>query len=310
MPPASLVPCLGPLPRGARVALISASGPPLARQVQRGSDLLRSWGLEPVPYASVRTPHAYAHWLGGPDELRAADLQSAWCDPSIDAIFCVRGGYGSVRVLDLLDAEAMRSASPKPLFGSSDVTAVHEWLAEVLGVCSWHTPMIGTGDLLDDEVATANLYAAVTQPWRGRVYGGDAAETLLPGSARGRLIGGNLSLLAMTLGARRRPAWDHTGTIALLEDVAEDTYKFDGYLTMLLRAGWFDGVVGVACGSWRGCELAEVRALIEADLGPLGVPIVWELGFGHGPGAASIPLGVEATLDAGASPTLRVGPPE
>jgi muramoyltetrapeptide carboxypeptidase len=111
------------------------------------------------------------------------------------------------------------------------------------------------------------------------------------------LIGGNLSLLAMTLGARRRGPVDNTGCIVLLEDVTEDTYRIDGYLTSLLRAGWFDGVTGVALGGWHECSpLAEITAVCRELLGPLGIPMVSELGFGHGPAAHSLPLGQPATL--------------
>jgi len=130
-----------------------------------------------------------------------------------------------------------------------------------------------------------------------RRWSAQAAEILVPGTADGTLIGGNLSLLAMTLGARRRPPVDNTDTIVLLEDITEDTYRIDGYLTSLLRSGWFDGVAGIALGSWHQCSpLAEITAVCSELLAPLGIPMVSELGFGHGPAAHSIPLGQPGTL--------------
>ena len=100
----------------------------------------------------------------------------------------------------------------------------------------------------------------------------------------------------MTVGARGRSV-DNTGRVALLEDMGEETYRIDGYLMALLRSGWFDGVAGIALGSWLNCgPLDEIRELCVELLAPLGVPMVWELGFGHGPGAQSVPLGVPATL--------------
>ena len=109
----------------------------------------------------------------------------------------------------------------------------------------------------------------------------------------------------MTLGARGRPAPDNRGRIGLLEDVTEDVYRLDGLLMSLLRAGWFEGMAGLALGSWSKCgELDEVKALAEELLSPLGIPLVWELGFGHGPAAHSIPLGVGATLIARGTPRL------
>ncbi len=287
---------LTPLVTGSRVALIAPAGPTSTERQQRAQELLRQWGLEPVTYPSSTAAHPRAAYLSGADLVRARDLVEAWCDPAIAAIFCLRGGYGTIRVLDLLDPERMRRAAAKPLFGSSDITAVHEWLRERLGAATWFTPMIGTGSLLDDEVAVASLCAAAFEPVAGRCFAGPRAEPLVTGIAHGTVIGGNLSLLAMTVGARGRSV-DNTGTVALLEDMGEETYRIDGYLMALLRSGWFDGVAGIALGSWLNCgPLDEIRDLCLELLGPLGVPMVWELGFGHGPGAQSVPLGVPATL--------------
>jgi muramoyltetrapeptide carboxypeptidase len=182
------------------------------------------------------------------------------------------------------------------VFGSSDVTALHEWLRERLGTPTWFTPMIGTGSLLDDDVAVASLRAAVFEPGAVRRITSDGADVVVSGTAHGTLIGGNLSLLAMTIGARHRVV-DNAGAIVLLEDITEGTYRIDGYLMSLLRSGWFDGVTGVALGSWLDCgPLDEIRDLCAELLSPLGVPVAWELGFGHGVGSPSVPLGVPGTL--------------
>ncbi len=301
---------LAPLSAGDRVALLAPSGPVQEDRVGRAVRLVRDWGLEPVLMPSATARHRRAGYLSGEDEVRARDLQQSWCDPSVAALFCIRGGYGAVRLLDLLDVEAMRAARPKPLFGSSDVTAVHEFLRERLGAPSWFSPMVASLALLDDEAATADLHRAVLGPAGPRTWTSAAAETLVPGTAEGVLVGGNLSLLAMTLGARGRPPLDHTGCVALLEDVTEETYRIDGFLQSLLRAGWFDGVAGIALGSWYECgPLPEVRELAVELLAPLGVPLVWELGFGHGPAAHSLPLGVRGRLVADGRPRLEVDVP-
>lgn len=298
---------LGPLAPGARVALVAPSGPVEVELLERANDLLLGWGLVPIEYPGVRARHPRADYLAGSDEQRASDLQAAWCDPAIDAVFCVRGGYGSARILDLLDPHALAAASPKPLFGSSDITGIHEYWFEKLGRATWFTPMVATEDLLDDETALASLHRAVFEPHTGREFGSPEAVTLVAGTGSGVVVGGNLSLLAMTLGAKGRPAPANEGRIALLEDVTEAPYRLDGMLTSLLRAGWFDGVAGVALGSWHECgDLADVRALVEELLAPLGVPLVWELGFGHGPRAQSMPLGVPATLIADSRPRLVI----
>lgn len=288
---------LGPLRPGAQVAVVAPAGPTPPGLAERAVGLLRAWGLVPVAYPSTRTRHPRADYLAAPDEVRAADVQQAWCDPQVEGIFCLRGGYGTVRILDLLDAELMRRAGVTPVYGSSDITALLEWLREQLGAPGWFTPMIGTSSLLDDADATASLRAAVLEPHLGRCFEG--TRTLVPGTATGTLIGGNLSLLAMTLGARRRSAVDNSGCVVLLEDVHEEAYRLDGYLTSLVRAGWFDGVAGVALGSWQDCAPDEqITALAMEVLGPLGVPLAAGLPFGHAPGAQSIPLGVPVRLEA------------
>lgn len=300
--------CLGPLSPGAQVALVCPSGRPADAPLTDGIALLTAWGLQVVPYPSTTIPHPYATWLAAPDAVRAADIEDAWCDPSIDAIFCARGGYGAARILDLLDADRMRAARPKPVYGYSDVTALHEWLREELGVASWHAPMVGTASTLAHEATVADLRRAVFEPWRGRVLTRPGAEALVRGEASGRLIGGNLCVLAMTVGARTRRGIDNTGCLALLEDVGEDTYKYDGYLVQLLRAGWFDGVTGILLGSWQDSVLAELRPLVEELLVPFGVPLVWEFGFGHVDAPTILPLGVDATLSALDVPTLTLAP--
>ncbi|WP_199906892.1 S66 peptidase family protein [Aeromicrobium chenweiae] len=292
--------------RGDRVALVAPAGPAPADQLAAAVELVRSWDLVPDVRPSATAVHPRASYLSGSDAVRAADVQEAWCDPDVAAIFCIRGGYGTVRILDLLDPEAMAAAPAKPLFGSSDITALHEWLRERLGAPSWFTPMISTSAVLADDLARAGLRTAVLDPGAVRRWTSDSAVALVPGRAEGVLIGGNLSLLAATVGARGRPAPDHHGCIALLEDYTEQTYRIDGYLQTLLRAGWFEGVTGIALGSWAACSpVEEIHALCAEVLGPLGVPLVGELGFGHGPAAHSIPLGVGGTLVAeGAAPHL------
>lgn len=300
---------LAPLSPGDRVALVATSGPVDPARLARSMELLRSWDLDPVAYPSASARHPRADYLAGDDALRAADLEAAWCDPSVAAVFCLRGGYGSIRLLDLLDVERLGAALPKPVLGSSDVTAVHELWNERLGTPTWFGPMLGTDALLEDAVATEGLRRALFEPVAGREFTSPAAETLVAGTATGRVVGGTLSLLRMTLGAGGSTAADRSGAIVLLEDVTEEPYRLDALLSSLLRAGWFDGVAGIALGSWESCgDPAEVQALMVELLAPLGVPLVGELGFGHCANAHTIPLGVEATLHADDRPRLVVRP--
>ncbi|MFB8771637.1 S66 peptidase family protein [Streptomyces broussonetiae] len=282
---------------GARVAVVAPSGPVPEDRLQAGLDILRGWDLDPVVAPHVLDRHGTFDYLAGADADRAADLQGAWCDPSVDAVLCARGGYGVQRMVDLLDWEAMRAAGPKVFVGFSDITALHEAFATRLGLVTLHGPMAAGVDLVKNARAQDHLRATLFAPETVRTItsGGPA---LVPGRARGVLLGGCLSLLAADLGTPgARPS--ASGGLLCLEDVGEETYRLDRYLTQLLRAGWLDGVRGVLLGSWAQCDPYDrVRALFADRLGGLGVPVVEEFGFGHCEGALTVPFGVAAELDA------------
>ncbi|MEV3857223.1 LD-carboxypeptidase [Streptomyces sp. NPDC050095] len=291
---------------GARVAVVAPSGPVPEDRLQAGLDILRGWDLDPVVAAHVLDVHGEFDYLAGSDAGRAADLQSAWCDPQIDAVLCARGGYGAPRMVDLLDWEAMRAARPKPFVGYSDITTLHEAFALRLGVSTLHGPMVSAADFLKNPRAQDHLRATLFAPETVRVVtGAPGWATLVPGTARGVTLGGCLCLLAADLGAQG--ARDSArGGLVCLEDVGEEAYRIDRYLTQLLRAGWFDGASGVLLGSWAECE--PVRTLLIDRLGGLGVPMVEEFGFGHCDGALTLPLGVPGELDAEAG-TLTLDEP-
>jgi muramoyltetrapeptide carboxypeptidase len=290
---------------GDRVALISPAGPSSPESIRRALILLSGWGLDPVLGQHALDRHPELSYLAGTDADRAADLVQAWCDPQIKAIFCARGGYGSLRVLDQLDLERMRDAATKPLIGSSDITALHIFLEATIGARGLFAPMVATTDLLDDAKATEQLRAALFEPMTSVRLGAPAASTLVPGVAHGRLVGGNLSLVASMLDARGFRTAANAGGIALIEEIGDAPYRVDEMLTRLRRAGWFDELAGIAFGSFTKCSSPhEVRAYALESLAPLGVPMVWDLGFGHCTGAFSFPTASNATLVAGEQPRL------
>ncbi|MEU3553242.1 S66 peptidase family protein [Streptomyces fragilis] len=281
---------------GARVAIVAPSGPVPDERLQGGLDLLRGWGLDPFVMPHVRGRHERFAYLAGSDADRAADLQAAWCDPSVDAVICARGGYGVQRMVDLLDWSALRAAGPKVFVGFSDITALHEAFATRMGLVTLHGPMAAGVDFLKNEKAREHLRATLFAPETTQVITGSGG-TLVPGRARGVTLGGCVSLLAADLGTPHARAGARGGLL-MLEDVEEERYRLDRILTQLLRAGWLDGVAGVVLGSWLGCgPYEELRALFADRLGGLGVPVAEEFGFGHGEGALTIPFGVTAELD-------------
>ncbi|MEU6103541.1 S66 peptidase family protein [Streptomyces flaveolus] len=305
MKPLSRPSRLGP---GARVAVVAPSGPVPEERLQAGLDVLRGWDLDPVVAPHVLDRHATFDYLAGTDADRAADLQSAWCDPAVDAVLCARGGYGVQRMIDLLDWEAMRAAGPKVFVGFSDITSLHEAFARRLGLVTLHGPMAAGIDFLKNARAQDHLKATLFAPETVRVIASDGSTPMAPGRARGVTLGGCLALLAAELGTpHARPS--ARGGLLCLEDVGEEPYRLDRYLTQLLRAGWLDGVAGVLLGSWEQCEPAErLRPMLADRLAGLGVPVVEDFGFGHCAGALTVPFGVAAELDADAG-TLTLDEP-
>ncbi|MFE0171048.1 LD-carboxypeptidase [Streptomyces sp. NPDC059002] len=305
--PARLVP-------GARVAVVAPSGPVPDDGLQAGLDILRGWDLDPVVMPHVLDRHPEFDYLAGTDAGRARDLERAWCDPSVSAVFCARGGYGVQRMVDLVDwaalREATRATGPKVFLGYSDITSLHEAFATRLGVATLHGPMTSVLDFLKNARAQEHLRTTLFAPEETRVIraASPRATTLVGGRARGVTLGGCVSLLAAELGTPGARV-SARGGLLCLEDIGEEAYRLDRILTQLLRARWLDGVAGIALGSWQECgPYDEVRALFADRLGGLGVPVVEEFGFGHCEGALTVPFGVAGELDADAG-TLTLDVP-
>jgi muramoyltetrapeptide carboxypeptidase len=283
------------LREGDAVAVIAPSGPVPAEPLAAGVAVLEGWGLRVRVMPSVLATHTVHGYLAGDDAGRAGDLTAAWLDPEVRAVFCARGGYGAQRMIDLVDWAALRDVEPKILVGYSDVTALHHAVAVQLGVVTLHGPMPGVQSFADSPAMQAHLRTTLFDPDAAVDLSGPNVCALVGGTARGVTTGGCVSMLTTSVGTASFPA-TAGGGIVLLEDVNEAAYRIDSYLTHLRRAGWFDGVAGIVLGSWAECE--PVEPVVLDVLGGLGVPIVGDLGFGHGPDPITVPLGVDATLDA------------
>ncbi|MFD4907638.1 S66 peptidase family protein [Kitasatospora purpeofusca] len=285
---------------GDHITVVATSGPIDPQRLSAGTAVLRSWGLRVTVAPHVLDTHPVLGHLAGTDADRAADLQAAWLDPTVDAVICARGGYGVHRMVDLLDWDALRAAPPKILIGFSDVSSLHEAFAQRLGLATLYGPMAATAGFIGDAPTAEHLRRTLFDPAATTVITSPTAATLVPGRARGITAGGCTHVLAAERGTpAARPSYE--GSILILEDVNEHPYQLDRLLTQFLRSGAFDGVTGVALGSWEGCgPLDRVRDVMLDRLGPLGIPVVWELGFGHCPSTLTVPLGVPALLDADA----------
>jgi muramoyltetrapeptide carboxypeptidase len=295
----------GRLTPGDRVAVVATSGTLVPERLDRGVATLRSWGLDVVVGEHVLERRRH---LAGTDEQRASDLQRAWCDPATRAVVCARGGSGAARIVDRLDWDAMRAAGPRVLVGFSDVTVLHQAVANRLGLVTLLGPMAATeafAGRAPDDWSVRRLRATLFEPGSVQLLADAGLRCEIGGTARGVLVGGTLALLANTVGTpEHRPA---RGGLAVLEDVAEPAYRIDSMLSQLLRTGWFDGVRGIVLGSWLDCGPESRETLVER-LAPLGVPLVSGLPFGHAVPQLTVPLGVEAVLDADAGSLRLVQP--
>lgn len=295
------------LAAGARVALVAPAGPLRGEaDVARAVENARAFGWEPLV-----AKHALerAGYFAGDDALRVADLNAALANPRVDAVWCLRGGYGAMRILDQLDLGALVER-PRALIGYSDVTALHCAVAA-------HAATLGQ-TLVTHHAQTARAeFTRFTRRSfeRALVTGGDpcghapAARALRPGRARGRLAGGNLALLAALVGTRHAPRFD--GAIVVLEDVNEAVYRVDRMLRQLLLAGTFAGCRAIVFGQCTDCpeESDDGRRTLDdvvAELADaLRVPAMTGVPVGHVADQWALPLGADAEVDAEAG-TVRV----
>jgi muramoyltetrapeptide carboxypeptidase len=252
-------------------------------------------------------------YLAGTDAARAADLNDMFADDAVDAIWCARGGYGASRILPLLDFARMR-ANPKPLIGYSDITALHMAMHTQAGLVSFHGPVAWRaltpytlGELQRVVFAPeAPVRLGAPPPFEqrpGQVEAENRVTTLHPGRARGRLLGGNLCLMAHLVGTPYFP--DLRGAILFLEDVDEPYYRIDRMLTQLWLAGALAGVAGVAFGKFTegGPSPGFVQnRVLEDILGErcqaLKIPAMAGLMIGHVENQTTVPIGCLAELDA------------
>jgi muramoyltetrapeptide carboxypeptidase len=284
-----------PLAPGARVALVAPAGPLGAKgDLKRAVENAHSFGWEVSVGDHVQSRKGY---LAGSDDERLADLNTAIQSDRVDGIWCIRGGYGVMRLLERIDYETLRRR-PKALLGYSDVTALHSALITQCELVSFHAPTARSR--LTDFARDALCRAVVdgTDPC------GPAprARPLYPGRTRGRLVGGNLSLLAALTGTPY--AADLDGAILVLEDVNEDVYRIDRMLTQLRLSGMLPKCSGIVFGAFTdmpgepGENVRALDALFDEIARDLRVPAFANAPIGHIDDQWTVPLGAMAEMDA------------
>ena len=286
-----------PLTAGARVALVAPAGPLRGpEELDTAMANARSLGWDPVPGAHVLARCGY---LGGTDPERLQDLNAALADDDVDAVWCVRGGYGSMRILPHVEWASL-ARRPRALIGFSDVTALHAAAGTRCGLITYHSPT-ARGTLT--EFSRASLVRAVVEG-RDPCGRADAARTVRGGHAHGRFVGGNLALLAALVGTPFAP--DYRGALLVLEDIGEPAYRIDRMLTQLRLSGALGQLAGLVVGHFTepapGHELSAdaLDALVAEAADVAGVPAIVGAPVGHVDDQWTIPLGATARLDADA----------
>lgn len=242
-------------------------------------------------------------YLAGSDAMRAADINAMFASPSIDGIVCLRGGYGTMRLLEMLDYECIRT-HPKVFVGYSDITALHTSIGQRTGLVTFHGPMVASdmGKGLSDYTLEYFFRAITASEPIGAVSNPPSCPPpvfIAPGSAKGYLTGGNLSLITSTLGT---PYEVNTcGKILCLEEVGEAPYRIDRMLTQLLLAGKLQDAAGIVFDVCADCDRDDppdftVEEVLRERLGALNKPVLYKLHFGHTADKATLPLGVMAAL--------------
>lgn len=293
---------------GSTLGIIApASAPPDPKNVDRAIAALEKLKFKTKLAKNV---HKRNGFLAGTDRERAADVMQMFADQKVDGIICVRGGYGTARLLPLLDYAAIKR-HPKVFVGYSDITSLHCAFLVKSNLISFHGPMLNS-DFAHDDMPAFTTQSFLRTLMRPEPYGDIAAgyegkvKTLRGGVAHGQLIGGNLSILCASLGTPWQPSF--RDRVVFFEDVDEVPYRFDRMLTQLLNAGLLQQAAGIAIGINHDCfdpkakGAKEYRQTMEDVLRerllPLKVPVVMDLPFGHVPINATIPVGTRVTLDA------------
>ncbi len=294
------------LKEGDRVRLIAPASPFDRGLLKAGQRVLENLGLVPVV---SRSEFARDGFLAGNDRRRAADLTRALQQDDAKAVWCIRGGYGTARLLSLLDLPRLRK-HPKLVVGFSDVSSLLLQLARPGGFVTIHGPVVTqlprlpTGDL---HWLKALLFGTSTP----RSLPLARSRTLVPGKAEGRLVACNLSILASLTGTSFAP--DLRGALLCLEDVHEEAYRLDRLFWQIASAGLLERCRGIVVGELVDCTPAgngrhSARRVLERAVVALGLPAVSGAAFGHGRRNLALPVGVRARLDAQAGAVTLLEP--
>lgn len=291
-----------PLPQNATIGITSPASPQRDQErLVRGITLLQDLGYSVIQGDSC-TARA-GEYLAGSDELRAHEIEAMFADPSIDAIMCARGGYGSPRILDRIDWSIIAN-HPKIFVGFSDITALQMAMLQRTGLITFSGAMPSV-DMADgfDPLSSSSLWKALTSTAPlGAIVQPEPINVLRAGNAEGLLIGGNLSVFVTLLGTPWMPPID--GNVLILEDIGEETYRIDRMLNHLRLAGVLERISALVFGQWSQGTAREsntpprdVNDVLAEYAQYVDGPVLSNVMYGHVTPKLTLPMGVRVRVD-------------
>ncbi|AOY75045.1 S66 peptidase family protein [Clostridium formicaceticum] len=287
---------------GDTIGIIAPASPSTKKKIDLAKEKLNALGYKVRVGKSCYAAHGY---LAGKDDLRAEDVNHMFEDEMIKGIICLRGGYGATKILDKLDFKAIEN-NPKVFVGYSDITALHLAINQKCHLVTFHGPMAASdfaGDM--EDFTRVSFLKAVTTSHPMEDTENPVSEKLkclVEGEATGKIIGGNLSLIAATMGTPYEI--DTKGKLLFLEDIGEAPYRIDRMLTQLALAGKFHDAVGIILGDFKDCEASQeeksldLMEVFKEIILPYGKPTVYNLKAGHCSPMLTLPFGVNTILKA------------
>lgn len=290
-----------PLKKGDKIALIGTSSPVAEERIKPAIEAMKDLGLEVVLCESATSKHGY---LSGNDEIRAKDINNMFKNEDINGIFVIRGGYGSARLLDMLDYKMIKK-NPKIFVGYSDVTALHNVLNNKCNLITFHGPMPSTEFYKGVDSYTMDSF-------KKNVFECDSSrllinpsdqemKTLVEGKAEGRLVGGNLTLVCSSMGTPYEI--DTKGKILFLEDTGEYPFRIDRMLVQLKQCGKFKDANGIILGAWTDCKAPDpdkslsLLEIFEELIAPENKPTIYNIACGHCLPTMTLPLGAKIRMN-------------
>jgi len=275
---------------GDTIGVIAPAGPVAQEEIQPTIDLLYKKG-----YRIHEGPNLFNRkgYLAGHDYARLDDLHSMFSDNGIKAIFCARGGYGSIRILDKIDYDLILD-NPKIIVGYSDITALLFAIFQRTGLVTFHGPMLR--DLAQDGGDNLGDFLELTSSDTPRIYDLSGGIVLNKGRARGMVLGGNLSIISSLMGTPFMPMMK--GAILFIEDRCEPLYRIDRMLSQLRQGGIVDGLSGLIAGNFADCgDISDINVLLKDITSGIDIPLINGLLVGHNRKNRTIPIGLHAELD-------------